>query len=256
MGHLGSRDPSLSATWGGFADRALARDHQAMRADSVEASEWDAARVNQVLPASVDPAAATMMITWRETFSYAIRIGVAETRRILVVGSGGNGLAFACHARNLGVRTIAMVGSALREERGRAAGATHYYDYRDEEVARTVLGELGRFPLVIDAVGKKASVAAASALLEGDGTLGIYGIEEYHELALDLRLFASSFHVYRGGYDEEESHEEVVRLVERGDLDARVWLDLDSPFDLGQIGSAFAALADGDGVKALIRIRG
>src|SRR5438067_11556857 len=57
----------LDALWGGFAEFGIARDHWAMREDDQPAEQWDRYRINQILPPDIDPAAATMVITWRET---------------------------------------------------------------------------------------------------------------------------------------------------------------------------------------------
>ena len=54
----GLRDtPGLKATWGGFAERGVGSDHQAMREDGLAEDVWKPYAINQVLPAGVDPAA-------------------------------------------------------------------------------------------------------------------------------------------------------------------------------------------------------
>ncbi|MGB2820620.1 MAG: alcohol dehydrogenase catalytic domain-containing protein, partial [Phycisphaerae bacterium] len=115
-----------SVTWGGFAEYGIATDYRACRADGLPAEQWHAARVQRVLPPGTDPAAATMVITWRETCSYANRIGIPDAGRVLVIGSGGNGLAYAAHAAVAGCEQVAMIGSAGREDNARRAGATGY----------------------------------------------------------------------------------------------------------------------------------
>jgi NADPH:quinone reductase-like Zn-dependent oxidoreductase len=114
----------LDVNWGGFAEYGIARDHRAARQDGLPAAEWNSFRVNQVLPAGCDPRAATMMITWRETLSYITRMGIGAGAAVLIIGSGGNGLAFTAHAANLGATRVAVLGSAGREGVARSAGAT------------------------------------------------------------------------------------------------------------------------------------
>jgi NADPH:quinone reductase-like Zn-dependent oxidoreductase len=82
-----------------------------------------------------------MMITWRETLSYISRMGVGEGARVLVLGSGGNGNAFVAHARNLGAQTVALTGSAPREEVARQIGATHFLDYRRGDLVAQLQSE-------------------------------------------------------------------------------------------------------------------
>ncbi len=80
-----------AAYWGGFAELGLARDFAAMRDDGAADADWQPHTINRVLPPGTDPAAATMMITWRETLSYLNRLGPVAGKRLLIIGSGGNG---------------------------------------------------------------------------------------------------------------------------------------------------------------------
>ena len=54
----------------------IARDHWAMQADGLPKRSGRGSRWNQVLPPHFDPAAATMLTTWRETLSYLTRMGL------------------------------------------------------------------------------------------------------------------------------------------------------------------------------------
>ncbi len=248
---------AYSVTWGGFAEYGIATDHQACRADGLPPGQWLPARVQRVLPAGTDPAAATMIITWRETCSYANRIGIPDAGRVLVVGSGGNGLAFVAHAANAGCQQVAMIGSAGREACARGAGATDYLDYRSADVRDAAAAACGDgFDVVIDAVGKRSAADLGLSLLAPGGTIGIYGIDDFGRLTLDPDSARGSFTFYRGGYDEAETHEQVLGLFEAGGLDPSIWLDLEHPFELDCINEALAATRRREVVKALIRIRG
>ncbi|MFH1570325.1 MAG: zinc-binding dehydrogenase [Gemmatimonadota bacterium] len=248
-------EQDLSVNWGGFAEVALARDHRAMAEDGRPESEWRSHRINQKLPADADPAAATMIITWRETLSYATRLGVGPGSRVLVLGSGGNGLAFVSHAAHLGAACIAAVGSPAREAAARRAGAQAYVDYHADDLA-AALRPWGPFDFAIDAVGKAGQADRALPALAQGGALGVYGIDDFHGLRLNPRLAPGTFTWYNGGYDEAEVHDRVVALVAAGRLDASIWLDLSHPYPLAQIGPAIEALRQRRQVKALIRISG
>ena len=251
----------LSVNWGGFAEYGIARDHWAMREDGIAEAEWRAYRVNQLLPpdsdprAACDPRAATMLITWRETFSYVTRMGVGPGANVLVIGSGGNGLSFAAHAANLGAAQVTMVGSALREEQGRSAGATVYLDYKAGDL-EAGLGTAGPFDFVIDAVGKRGQIDLALPYLKPGGTVGIYGIDDYGLVTVNPNRSVGTFTYCNDKYDEAEAHERVVAMWRAGKLDAGVWLDLDHPFALVDIGAAMDAVRDRRMVKALVRLSG
>ena len=60
--------------------------------------------------------------------------------------------------------------------------------------------------------------------------------------------------MYQGRYDEAEVHDRVVDLVRRGKLKADLWLDMDHPFPLGEIGRVFEAVLSRRMVKALVRL--
>ncbi|MCL6430578.1 MAG: zinc-binding dehydrogenase [Anaerolineae bacterium] len=245
----------LNVNWGGFAELGIARDHEAMREDGLPAEAWHAYRVNQVLPEGCDPRAATMVITWRETYSYITRMGVGAGASVLVLGSGGNGLAFVRHAVNLGAGEVVQVGNPAREGLGRAAGAAHYLDYRAPDLCGP-LAELasGGFDFIIDAVGRRGEVDRVLPSLRPGGTVGIYGIDDYADCAIHPHHSRRSFTVYNGGYDEAEAHGRVVTLWQQGRLDARLWLDLDHPFALDRIAEAMAAVRERRLVKALVRL--
>jgi len=246
-----------SVTWGGFAEYGIATDYRAARDDGLPREKWSAARVQQVLPGEIDPAAATMIVTWRETLSYSTRMGLAAGKGLLVAGSGGNGLAYIAHAANLGADPRVMLGSAGREATARRAGATHYVNYTAPN-AKEALSETcpGGFDLFIDAVGKVGLGDLGLSLLKPGGTIGIYGIDDFGRCTINPSGARGTFTVYQDYLDEAETHEQVVGLFRAGKLDASIWLDLEHPFDLNDIGEAFQAIRSREMVKALVRIRG
>ena len=92
--------------------------------------------------------------------------------------------------------------------------------------------------------------------LKPGGTLAIYGLHDFGQCTITPLRSKGTFTFYNGGYDEAETHEEVMMLLDAGRLDAAVWLDLDNPYPLERITDALDALRDRRVVKALVRIRG
>jgi threonine dehydrogenase-like Zn-dependent dehydrogenase len=196
-----------------------------------------------------------MVITWRETLSYLTRMGVPEGARVVVFGSGGNGLAFAAHAANLGAMQVAVVGAGGREEASRKVGATHFLDYKARDVSERLLELCSEgFDFAIDAVGKQGVGDLALSVLSPGGTLGIYGMDDFGKCTILPRNAKGSFTFYNGGYDEAETHDRVMELIASGRLDASVWLDLENPYPLEEINEAFEALRRREGIKALVKI--
>lgn len=244
----------LNVSWGGFCELGIAKDHRAMRDDGLPRDEWKSYRINQVIPATYDPAASTMIITWRETLSYSRRIGVDKGSRVLVIGSGGTGLAYIVHARNLGASTIVCIGNPARESATAKVGATRFFDYKRADLFETMRAEELEFDFIIDSVGKAGMLNGVLPLLKPGGMIGIYGLDDYDSMQIKPFLARGTFTVYGGTYDEEEAHEEVISRMADGSLNAGDWLNLDHPFDLSAIDQAIDAIRTRKMIKALVRL--
>ncbi len=242
---------SHSATWGGFATRGIATDHVAMAEDGVPGGNT----VNQLIPADIDPRVCTMIITWRETFSYISRMGVGKGDRVLVIGSGGNGLSYATHALNLGASEVVMVGNASRADLGEKIGVHAFLDYRADDLADQLAAvKDDGFDFVIDAVGKASMTDFALGALRSGGTIGIYGIDDMGKIRLNPSAGPGTFTFFEGGYDEAEAHDAVIAMIQSGKLDASIWMDLDDIYALDDINDAFQAVVDRKHVKMLVKL--
>jgi 2-desacetyl-2-hydroxyethyl bacteriochlorophyllide A dehydrogenase len=252
VGHPGA--DGVGSAWGGFAEYALGKDWQAMKADGVEG--WQGHTVNRVLPEGVDAADGTMFITWRETLSYMTRIGAHEAKSVLVLGSGSNGLAMANHAVNLGAVTVVLVGSAAREVAAEKIGCTGFVDYKAEDAKEQVLAYApDGFDVVVDVIGTPANVDMGLSCIANNGTIGIYGLDDAGAVVLSPALAGrKTFTLYQGGYDEGETHDQVCAFVKAGKLDASIWIDKRKAFTLEEIGKAFGAVQARTLVKPLVRI--
>jgi len=239
--------------WGGFAELGVANDWLAMKEDGIEG--WESHRTQQVLPPGFAPDASTMFITWRETLSYIRRLGAGPGKSILIFGSGGVGISFAAHAANLGVRDRVLVGSMARSGQAKAVRATGYFDYREPEIGPLITRHVPqRFDIVIDSVGSLCNFRLGLELLKPGGTIAVYGMDEALPADIQDEAVTRGFQIYRGGYDEAETHAEVVEMVRTGKLDARIWLDLENPYALEAIGEAVASIKDLGRIKPLVRI--
>ncbi len=242
----------VNSGWGGFAEVGMALDWRAMQEDGVSGWEDHNVRAQQVLPADVDPAVGTLFITWRETLSYVTRMGVGPGSSVLVVGTGGNGLAFVSHARNLGATKVTVAGAANREKEARLAGSTAFVDYRSETAWEQVQSAVpDGYDFVIDAVGKAAIVKAAQPCLKEGGTIGIYGLDECGQITLSP---GKTFTFYGGGYEEAEAHEAVLMHYRAGRLNPAVWLDRSRVFSLSELGAALEAVSNRELVKPLVKL--
>jgi D-arabinose 1-dehydrogenase-like Zn-dependent alcohol dehydrogenase len=245
----------LRVHWGGFAERGLVSDWRAMERDGVP-MDWTKG-IQHVLPAEFDPAGATMIITWRETFSFITRIGVAEGAKVLVVGTGGNGLSYMNHAANLGAATIVGVGSPAREATARAVGATDFISYKEDDLLAAARERgLEGFDLMIDAVGKLGQLDRVLPLLRPEGTVAIYGVDDYGKVTITPQSAPGSLTFANKGYFELDTHEQVVELMHQGRLRPEHYVDLEHIFPLAEMNEALAAVRERRAIKAVVKLGG
>ncbi len=249
-----------AAYWGGFAELGLARDFAAMRDDGAADADWQPHTINRVLPPGTDPAAATMMITWRETLSYLNRLGPVAGKRLLIIGSGGNGFSFLALAKALGVGAAAMIGNPGWASHAVHAGAAGFADYRDPAAIAALRGVGGPagFDMMVDAVGHTGGIEGALPLMAPGAGIGLYGIEALGERMAALQAIGDQgYRVHGPGeYAEGEAHDQAAALMASGALDARLWFDPANPYPLDRIGDALAAVAARQSLKAVVRISG
>jgi D-arabinose 1-dehydrogenase-like Zn-dependent alcohol dehydrogenase len=250
------RLPDVHIAWGGYAEYGLAKDHWAMKADGLPEPDWKPSRVNQVVPPSVDPRLAPMFTTWRETLSYLSRMGSIKESRLLVIGSGGNGLSYVTHGVNLGASSVWLVGSARCALLASRLGVSGFLEYTRADALEALRDACPEgFDIIIDAIGKAGQADRFLPFLKPGGKIGIYGIDDFNKVTLSPRLGRGSFTVWNGGYDESETHQQVSEFFLQGRLDASIWYDPERPWPLDRIQEAFEALWDRKAVKALIQLK-
>ena len=254
VGCPGSAETGINSNWGGFAEYGIAKDHFAMKEDGIPRAEWDKNRVNQVIDPAIDEKTAPMIITWRETLSYVRRLGVNDTSKVLVIGSGANALSLAGHCVNSGA-SVTAVGSEKRRAQFEAVGAGRFLNYKDDDLKEELKGFCSDgFDYIIDGVGTSATVNMALDMLRRDGTVGVYGWNDRAAYGINPFRASSSFRVYADGYDEEETNAEVQSMILEGKLRADIWYDMNDPVPLDQITEAYQSLRRHEAVKYLIKL--
>jgi D-arabinose 1-dehydrogenase-like Zn-dependent alcohol dehydrogenase len=147
------------------------------------------------------------------------------------------------------------VGNAARQSTARAAGASLWADYRSRETVEQLRQEHpAGFDFIIDSVGREGSLSRFVPLLAAEGTVAVYGLDEPTKVTISP-FARGTYHVYNGGYDEEETHQHVVDLLRRGSIDVRVWLNPEDAYPLTDINDAFTALRERKLVKAVVKLR-
>lgn len=248
----------INLAWGGMAEYGLAVDWKAMWADGIPKSEWDYYRVNQVIPEGIiDPIDATMIITWRENLSWINRMGVSENERVLVVGSGGNGMSIAACAAVKGAE-VTVIGNESRRCCTLNTGVKEFIDYKDKQALADFVEKNHRsIDYIIDATGKKETLTPYMPALKEGGTAALYGMSDYTSYTIGPvpgPKFFRFFNSYAGIYDEAETHEEVIDLIRAGKLDAGNWLDKEHVFTWDNAPEAYDHVRNKKAVKAVIKL--
>ncbi len=258
VGAPAAKDGEYYSNWGGFAEFGIAKDHWAMKQDGLPEKTWNKSRVNQIIPDEIDPAVAPMIITWRETLSYIRRLGVTGEKKLLILGSGANAIAFAAHASYIGLSEITVVGNLKRRDAAIRAGATSYLDYKCNDIQKAINAIIPAqgYDFIIDSVGKNGMLNSKLQHLVDGGTICVYGYDDFFTNSIILFNAKGSFYYYNGGYDEEEAHKEIISRITQKQLDARIWMDVDNPFELKQINDAYDRVRRRDCIKALVKIKG
>ena len=256
VGTRAQTDGSVKLSWGGMCEYGLAVDHAAAQLDGVDPKQWSYFCINRILPRDIiSPELAPMIITWRETLSFIHRFGVERGSKILVSGSGANGISLACMAAVCGAEDITMIGSAGRAQAAERAGVTSYLDYRNQQaVSKFIDTHYGYFDFILDATGKRNSLNPYLPLLRDGGSISVYGMDDYNSYALNPLLGPRSFQIYNGGYYEPETHDEVINLIRAGRLDASIWIDTEQIFTWENAPAAYEHVRNKQAIKAVIKL--
>ncbi|MFV0529662.1 MAG: zinc-binding dehydrogenase [Lachnospiraceae bacterium] len=248
----------VGLSWGGMAEYGLAVDTKAMWLEGIARDEWEGFRVNQVIPEGViDPMDATMIITWRENLSWVNRMGVAKDEKVLVVGSGANGLSIAACAAIRGGK-VYVIGNAARKDNAMHMGIQEYYDYRLEENLQIFINQnKNQFDYIIDATGKKETLTPYMQMLKEGGTAAVYGMSDFYNYTFNPILGPKSFRFfnsYANTYDEEETHEEVIELIRQGKLDAGNWIDREHIFTWDNAPEVYEHVRNRKAIKSILKL--
>lgn len=242
-----------SIQYGAFAEKSVATDWQSMRDDGIDEKIWKKFTIHRVLPAESDPIDSTMIITWRETFSFIDRMKPSNEDTLLIMGSGANALSFANHALNRGIRTI-ISGNPQRKPVFTKLGTCAFFSYLESGHAG-IIRKAGyeKINAIIDTIGKNESLILLIPLLSPGGKIGVYGLDEFDDYKQNILLTAGGYSYYSGEiYDEGSAHEAVMADIAKGKLDAWNYLSKDHIYPLEKINEALDATFSRKALKSVI----
>lgn len=242
----------VKAGLGGFSQYGLVTDVEAAKADGVSLPPGTAgyARFQQKLPSDIDPKDATMLITIKETLSWARRAGVAPGKGVLIFGDGPVGQCFVRNCQLLGASPITFVGHwPQRLERALALGADRAIN-RKETAVVDACAKQRVADVVIDAVGNFALMNEALPVLRERGVYTVYGLTKKKDVAFNAAFGPREWELRFFKMDEAETHEEVLAHVRSGKINPKAFYDCVLPMD--KAGEAMEKLAKREANKIVL----
>lgn len=208
--------------WGGMAEYGLVTDLRAMvedlqiRADQLPAVE----QMHQPVPPEMSAPDGTMLITLKETLSSLQDMGMRPGARVLVVGDGAVGLAFAYWAKVMGASKAVVAGHhEARLAQGRKLGLDAAVNSSGKTLGEAVASDpaaAGPFDFVIDAVGHHKIVEEGIPLLAAWGTLAVYGTSTHLKATVDVMAIPVGARLLRASTDEPRVHTQVLEACRMG----------------------------------------
>lgn len=246
-----------TSMWGGFAEFGLVTDAGAVKADDPGATVNNYTRFQLVVPRDlgVSPADWTMIVTLKETASYAASLGVTLNTRVAVLGAGSVGIAMMRFAKVLGATPL--IGVARRDEQLAYArdvvGADAVVNVSREDPAerlRELTGGHG-LDLIIDTSGDPALVARCIPALAEQGKVAGYATYPRGD-ALANHVPASRVATGRTG--EDSAHDYLIDAVRLGLVTLRDYYTEAMP--LSRIAEGFERLESKRAMKIVFEMEG
>lgn len=247
----GERREGIGSNWGGFAELGLVRDVAAAEEDGMECSPM-LAQSRRPLADEVDPISGALSINQREILSVALKLGVKRSSRVVVIGSGYNGLLFALYAGHLGARRVVLVGSGGRSDVAlEDFEATAFVDYRRDDAVEQAADAVDGPPThLIDAVGTRRSVQMARQLVGPQTAFGCYGMKEFEAIQPVVSELTESHPELDMGAEEVSATDRWYELWQEDFFDRDGMCDGTMP--LGGVEEAYERLARREAVKLVI----
>ena len=241
--------------YGAFAERAVATDWRAMQADGLPEKEWRPYTVHRVLPKNTDPVAATMIITWRETYSFLSRMKPQKKERMLLIGSGTQALSFAEHGKNLGL-AVSVIGNPGRKKLFAKVGVKTFISYKQKNIGAILQKRGELFDIIIDTVGRSNGANAVLPLLKHGGKIGVYGLDDFWNYKIEVAKPRGDFSYFTGRqYDEGSAHDAVMKYIKQKKPNAWNYLSKKHIYPLAEIKTALLAAHERKVMKSVIVFR-
>jgi threonine dehydrogenase-like Zn-dependent dehydrogenase len=230
--------------WGAYSEYGVINDAKAYIKDGKQPPECSYGQT--IVPDSIDPVKAAMIITFREVLSSIKRFGIGASDEVVVFGCGPVGLTFIKFMRLLGVGKIIaldIVPEKLKDAEIR--GADYTFNSLDKDIVERIKTVCPNgVGYVLDAVGVSNIMNQAMSLLKDHGKICCYGISANTKFELDWTEapynWQLQFQQFPSKVEEGEANKQVITWIENGVIDIDDYISDIMDFD--EILSAFEKL--------------
>ena len=238
--------------WGGFAEYGIIKDYRAMLSHGYAERDVMPYKCHQIIGHDIALQDGMMMVTWRETLSYLNRIGVHRGNTVLIIGSGSVALSFVKHCINRGLFCI-IIGNERRKSVFINMGVIAFFDYKNKTAYLHEMENCSMvFNTIIDAAGDYETVNDCAAFLCTDGKIGLYGLTDSNDKG--IISVKKTAHIYQGGYDQAEVHDEVLSDLRHGRLSSEDWFAEGSNYSMDNMNDGLEKLRAREIIKAYVTI--
>jgi threonine dehydrogenase-like Zn-dependent dehydrogenase len=222
--------PGGRSCWGGFVEYNLVTDQWAK--DNIPYNTGSLPQ--QIVPASISPELATMLITLKENLSVITNLEVSG-KLLAVIGTGPVAQAMVLFSKLLGAKKVTVFGrSATWEEPIRRLGADDYIIGENlTNDVKKILNE-GGFDRVTEAVGSRQALSLGVKLAGSRGKVGIYGIPPENEPYLEKDV--KNPVVFYPKVAEGDVHTKLLEMIQAGKVTLEAWVSLVLPWEEFEIG--------------------
>ena len=225
--------------WGAYSEYAVVGDWRAMARAGQGAGMPgynEGYRAQTVVPQSVSPVDAAMIVTFREVLSAIRRFGMESGQSVVIIGAGPVGLCFTRFCRLLGMGPIVVfdrheekLAEALRLG---ADAACHTGKTDMTEAVRAHCPDGADF--IIDAAGVNALLNQALQLIKYNGKVCCYGISPELGMQLDWSRapynWTLQFVQWPSKQEEADAHSQILSWMELGVLNPADFISDVIPF--------------------------
>lgn len=241
---IGADPEGYYSGWGTYSEYNIVADYQAKLQNGIHPGDCDYAQ--RLLPASFDPVASAMIITFREVLSEAKTFGFKANQSLFVIGMGPVGMCFVRFAKLLGMGPVIACDRDRHGDKldmARKLGADYTINANDDIVkaVREICPD--GVDHVLDAVGINAFINQAMEMISYNGNIDVYGIDETLRTEIDWSKAPFNWHLNFSTWPDKilegEAHRQICSWIEMGVLDPNDFIsdvvdfkDVVSAFDI------------------------